>query len=77
MHAPGGIRTSKPNKRVTADPRRRPVGHWDPLQARLQECIACLGDQLRDVVVEHYKANINGILLLITRIFLCPLHSVR
>jgi hypothetical protein len=27
-HAPGGIRTRNPSKRVAADPRLRPRGHW-------------------------------------------------
>ena len=26
---PGGIRTRNPSKRVAADPRLRPRGHWD------------------------------------------------
>jgi len=29
IHAPGGIRTHIPSKRVTADPRLRRRGHWD------------------------------------------------
>ena len=28
IHAPGGIRTCSPNKRVAADPRLRPRGRW-------------------------------------------------
>ena len=31
---PGGIRTSNPSKRVAADPRLRPLGHWDWLFSR-------------------------------------------
>jgi hypothetical protein len=29
IHAPGGIRTRNPSRRATADPRLRPLGHWD------------------------------------------------
>jgi len=29
IHAPGGIRTRNPSKRVSAEPRLRPRGHWD------------------------------------------------
>jgi hypothetical protein len=29
IHALGGIRTRNPSKRVVADPRLRPRGHWD------------------------------------------------
>jgi hypothetical protein len=29
IHASGGIRTHNPKKRVTADPRLHPRGHWD------------------------------------------------
>ena len=29
IHAPGGIRTRNPSKRSAADPRLRPLGHWD------------------------------------------------
>jgi len=29
IHAPGGIKTRNPSKRAPADPRLRPVGHWD------------------------------------------------
>ena len=29
VHAPGGIQTSSPTKRVTTDPRLRQLGHWD------------------------------------------------
>jgi hypothetical protein len=31
IHAPGGIRTRNPSKRAAADPRFRPLGHWDRL----------------------------------------------
>ena len=29
IHAPGGFRTRSPSKRSTADPRLRPLDHWD------------------------------------------------
>ena len=29
IHAPGGIRTRNPSKWSAADPRSRPLGHWD------------------------------------------------
>jgi hypothetical protein len=29
IHVPGGIRTRNPSKRAAADPRLRPLGHWD------------------------------------------------
>jgi hypothetical protein len=29
IHAPGGIRTRNPSKRAAANPRLRPLGHWD------------------------------------------------
>ena len=29
IYAPGGIRTRNPSKRSAADPRLRPLGHWD------------------------------------------------
>jgi hypothetical protein len=29
IHAPAEIRTRSPNKRTVADPRLRPLGHWD------------------------------------------------
>jgi hypothetical protein len=29
IHAPGGIRTSNPSRRTAADPRLRPLGHWN------------------------------------------------
>ena len=29
VHAPGGIRTHNSSKRSAADPRLRPLGHWD------------------------------------------------
>jgi hypothetical protein len=29
IHAPGGLRTRNPSKRTAADPRLRPLGHWD------------------------------------------------
>ena len=29
IHAPGGIRTRNPSRRAAADPRFRPLGHWD------------------------------------------------
>ena len=29
IHAPGGIRTRNPSRRAAADPRLRPLGHWD------------------------------------------------
>jgi len=29
LPTPGGIRTHNPSKRVAADPRLRPCGHWD------------------------------------------------
>jgi hypothetical protein len=32
IHASGGIRTHYPSKRVAADPRLRPRGHWDRLR---------------------------------------------
>jgi hypothetical protein len=35
IHAPGGIRTRDPSRRPAADPRLRPLGHWDWPQALL------------------------------------------
>ena len=32
IHAPGGIRTRNPSRRAAADPRLRPLGHWDRLR---------------------------------------------
>ena len=29
IHAPGGIRTRNPSRQSAADPRPRPLGHWD------------------------------------------------
>jgi hypothetical protein len=29
IHTPDGIRTRNPKKRAAADPRLRPLGHWD------------------------------------------------
>jgi hypothetical protein len=29
IHAPGRIRTRNPRRRAAADPRLRPLGHWD------------------------------------------------
>ena len=34
IHAPGGIRTRNPSKRAAADPRLRPLGHWDRHRTR-------------------------------------------
>jgi hypothetical protein len=34
IHALGGIRTRNPSRRATADPRLRPLGHWDRLSRR-------------------------------------------
>jgi hypothetical protein len=31
MHTPSGIRTHNPSRRSAADPRLRPLGHWDRL----------------------------------------------
>jgi hypothetical protein len=31
IHAPGGIRTRNPSRRAAADPRLRPLGHWDQI----------------------------------------------
>jgi hypothetical protein len=31
IHVPGGIRTRNPSRRAAADPRLRPLGHWDRL----------------------------------------------
>ena len=34
IHAPGRIRTRNTSKRAAADPRLRPLGHWDRYQQR-------------------------------------------
>ena len=40
-HAPGGIRTRNPDKRVTADPRLRPRGQEKSSLLRIQYVIRC------------------------------------
>jgi len=42
IHASCGIRTRNPSKRATADPHRRPPGHWDCLRFRSVLKILCL-----------------------------------
>jgi hypothetical protein len=37
IHAPGGIRTCNPSRRSAADPRLRPLGHWDRLRPYLRQ----------------------------------------
>ena len=39
IHAPGEIRTHNPSQRSAADPRLRPLGHWDGLWSLLDALV--------------------------------------
>ena len=60
IHAPGGIGTLNPSKRVTADPRLRPHGHWDQRLCTCGKSLEAKTLVLRDVKVRFFTAYETG-----------------
>jgi hypothetical protein len=55
IHAPGGIQTLNPIRRAAADPRLRPLGHWD---RHANSIYLFFNPSSQIIFVELYKSRI-------------------
>jgi hypothetical protein len=56
-HAPGGIRIRNPSRRAAADPRLRPLGHWDQLNTSNMIKKIKNGILIFQITFNHLKPN--------------------